>query len=91
MMKYGMKKILTEYWEFVPFLVVEANQVVDDRSEYNRGQSGGWELGEYLGPEISAYFVHAVVSLPQKHGSLVREDQNDILNCVETHRHHDEE
>ena len=82
--------LLTEYWEFVPLLVIKSNQVVDDRSENNRGKSGGWELWEDLGPEIRTHFVHTIVGFSEEHRSLIWENKDYVLNSVETHGHGDE-
>jgi hypothetical protein len=81
---------LTEEWELVPD-PIETDGVVHDRSEDDRRKQTRWELREDLGPEVSTYAVHVVVGLTKEHRSLIWENENDVLNCVEAHSHRNEE
>ena len=81
---------LTEEWELVPD-PIETDGVVHDRSEDDRRKQTRWELREDLGPEVSTNAVHVVVGLTKEHRSLIWENENDVLNCVEAHSHRNEE
>ena len=83
--------LLTEKRELVPVDGAEADGVIHDGAEDDWGQQARWELGEDLCPEIGADSVHIVVCFSQENWSLVWEDQNDVLDGVEAHRHSDEE
>jgi hypothetical protein len=77
--------LLTEKWELVPKHCVESNQEVIDRPKDNRSQKARWQFGEDFGPEVGTHRVHVVVRFSQENRSLVREDEDDILDSVETH------
>ena len=83
--------LLTEEWEVVPFSSAVANGIVHSGGENSRGQDANWQFTEHLGPKVGADLVHSIVGFSQKHWSLIRENQDDILNCIETEDHDDEE
>ena len=70
---------------------VVADSVVDDAAEDDWGHDGEGELGDDFGPEVWARLVHVVIDLSKEHGTLVWEDQNNILDSVEGDVHGDEE
>lgn len=70
---------------------VECHCEVDNCTEDTGGQKSEWQLRDDLGPEVGAHIVHIVVHFAKENRSLVREDQNNILNSVERYVHCHEE
>ena len=70
---------------------VETNGVVDDAAEDNGSHDREWQFGDDLGPEVGTCLVHVVVDFTQEHRTLIREDEDDVLDSVERDVHSDEE
>jgi len=70
---------------------VETNGEVSDGTEDHRQADAVGKLREDLGPEIGSDIVHVVVNFSQEDGTLLREDQNDILDSDEKGIHSHEE
>jgi len=68
-----------------------ANCEVDDTSENGWGHDGEWELRDNLCPEVWRHLVHVIVYFPEEDRSLVWEDEDNILDSVESDVHRDEE
>lgn len=70
---------------------VEAHEEVNNATEDGRGQDREGQLRDNLGPEVRSAVVHIVVHFTQEHRSLIREDQDYVLNSVHRDVHGNEE
>jgi hypothetical protein len=69
----------------------EPNREVNDSSENHWGQNSYGELTGDLSEEVGSHTIHIVVHFSQEHGSFIGEDQNNVLNSIESHGHASEE
>ena len=64
--------------------------MVANTPKNNGSEEAARELRYDFGPEVGTNRVHVVIGFSQKHRSLVREDQNNVLNSTEANTHCDE-
>lgn len=86
-----LQRLLTKEREVVPFGCAVTNCIVHSGRENSWSQYTYWQLTEHLSPEVGTNLVHSIVGFTQKHWSLIWENENDILNSIETENHDDEE
>lgn len=80
-----------EHGELESIDLREADGVVHDGAEDDWSEDTGRKLREDLGPEVRRHLVHVVVGFAQEYGSLIWEDEDDVLDSIERHSHGDEE
>ena len=66
--------------EFVRKYCAQTDREVHDATVDNWSQDTGWQLCNDFSEEISTHRVHVVINFSQEYGSLIWEDQDDILD-----------
>ena len=64
---------------------------INDAAEDYWCQNAHWQLCDDFAEEVGAHGIHIVVDFSQEDRPLVWEDQNDVLDGVESNSHGDEE
>ena len=83
--------LLTEKRELIGKDGVQANREVHDATIYYWCNNTCWQLCDNFSKEVGTNWVHVIIDLSEENWSLVWEDQNNVLNRVESNSHSHEE